>query len=126
MAGILPNEGKALTADLIINQAEDFDLILITNASISETTTGASLTQPSGSGYAPVALNAGSWTGVADSRTYPKHTFTATGVWAGGVTGYAIVTRSSNKIIAMELEGGGPYTFAADDTYDVTPTITVA
>lgn len=126
MAGILPNEGEALIADLIVNQAEGLDLILITNATIDETTTGASLTQPSGAGYAPVQLSAGSWTGAADSRSYPQVTFTATGVWTGGVTGYAIVTRTGNKIVAMELEGSGPYTFAADDTYAVTPTITLS
>lgn len=126
MAGILPNEGEALIADLVINQAEGLDLILITNATIDETTTGASLTQPSGAGYAPVQLSAGSWTGAADSRSYPKVTFTATGVWTGGVTGHAVVTRSTNKIMGIDLEGGGPYTFAADDTFDVTPTITLS
>lgn len=126
MAGILPNEGESHIVDLIINQAEGLDLILITNATIDETTTGAGLTQPTGSGYAVVQLASGSWTGANDSRSYPEVTFTATGTWTGGVTGYAIVTRTSNKIMAMELEGGGPYTLNNADTYAVTPTISVA
>lgn len=126
MAGILPNEGEALIVDLIINLAEGLDLILITNATIDETTTGASLTQPTGAGYAVKQLTAGTWTGAADSRSYPIQTWTASGTWTGGVTGYAIVTRTGNKIVAMELEGGGPYTLNSPDTYSVTPTITIS
>jgi hypothetical protein len=134
MAGILPNEGEEMIVKILAGESAladergtDLDLVLITNSTISETTTAGSLTQPTGTGYAPITLSDGSWTGSGDSRSYPIQTWTAGGTWTGGVYGYAILTKGTTpRIMAMELEGGGPYSLNDGDTYSVTPTITVA
>lgn len=134
MTGIVPNEGETLIANQIIknvttDRGTNLYLVLFTNTSISETTTAATLTQPTETnGYAPILLYDASWTVTNDTATYAKQTFTATGGnFSAIVYGYAILTNGTTpRILAIEQDPNGPYTIQENDTYDVTPTIKVA
>ena len=133
MAGILPNEGEHLVANLLFKNADadrgtDTELGLFTNTTTPETITAATLTEPTGGSYARKTLTDGSWTVTADLAAYAAQTFTATGsAYAGLIYGYFIVTKGTTpRIIAIELDNAGPYTMAQNDTYTITPNVTVA
>jgi hypothetical protein len=133
MAGFTPNEGETLIANLIFANADvdrgtDLELLLFTNSEPGETITAATLTEPTGTGYARIALTDGSWTVTDDTASYALQTFTTgTGGWSGSVQGYAIVTTGTTpRILTIEVDPNGPYTFNENDTYDVTPNVTIA
>jgi len=133
MAGILPNEGETLVGNLVFKNADvdrgtNLDLLLFTNSTIDETITAATLTEPTGTGYARITLTDGSWTVTGDVASYAKQTFTAgVGGWTGSVYGYAIVTKGTTaRIVAIEVDPSGPYTFLEGDKYDITPSVTIA
>lgn len=133
MPGILPNEGETLVANLVFKNADvdrgtDLELLLFTNASIDETITAATLTEPTGTGYARINLTDASWVVTNDVASYALQTFTAgAGGWTGSVYGYAIVTKGTTpRIVQIEVDPSGPYTMNDGATYDVTPQITIA
>jgi len=133
MAGILPNEGETLVANLLFKNADvdrgtNLTLMLFTNSSVSETTTAASLTPPTGGGYAAITLTDASWTVTGDTASYAKQTFTVVGtVYSAPIYGYAILTKGTTpRIVAIQVDPSGPYTMLVNDTYDITPNITVA
>lgn len=133
MAGFLPDEGETLNAKLVFPNADvdrgtDLELLLFTNVAPGETITAATLTEPTGTGYARINLTDASWSVVGDTASFAQQTFTAgSGGWTGSVQGYAIVTKGTTpRIVAIEVDGNGPYTFAENDTYDITPNITYA
>lgn len=133
MVGFLPNEGEAMVADQAIknvttDRGTDLELLLFTNVAPGETITAATLTEPTGTGYARINLTDGSWTGAADARAYAEQTFTGgAGDWTGSIQGYAIVSKGATpRIMAIEVDPSGPYTINESDTYKITPTITVA
>ena len=92
MAGFVPNEGEALIASLVMQRVltdrdANLELGLFTNSAPGETITEATLTEPSGTGYARIDLTDGSWTGSADARAYAQQTFTGgAGGWTGAET----------------------------------------
>jgi hypothetical protein len=133
MAGILPNEGEHLVAQMVLmnvdtDRGTDLELGLFTNTTAPETITAATLTEPTGGSYARKTLTDGSWTVTNDTGTYAAQTFTATGsAYAGSIYGYFIVTKGTTpRIIDIEVDNAGPYTMAQNDTYTITPTVTVA
>ena len=133
MAGFTPNEGETLIANLIFANADvdrgtNLELLLFTDTSPGETITAATLTEPTGTGYSRITLNDGTWTVTGDTASYPLQTFTTgAGGWSGTVQGYAIVsTGSTPRIVTIEVDHSGPYTFNENDTYDVTPNVTIA
>lgn len=69
------------------------------------------LTEPSGSGYARIALAPADWSGAADEMAQPQKTFTASGGDWGNCYGYFIATSSDNsgKLLAVEQFSDGPY-----------------
>jgi hypothetical protein len=135
MAGVTPNEGETLIANILFKRVltdrdATLELGLFTNSAPGETTNLAAITEPTGTGYARINLTDGSWTVSGDTASYAKQTFTAgAGGWTGSVYGYFIATKASGgtpRLVCFEVDPSGPYTFAANDTYDVTPNITVA
>ncbi|MBT8085983.1 MAG: hypothetical protein KJN72_12210 [Woeseia sp.] len=136
MAGILPDEGENLVLELLIDRVltdrdADLELGLFTNTTAPETITEATVTEPTGGSYARKTLTDATWTGDGtDSRAYAQQTFTATGgAYTGSVYGYFIATKSAGgtqRLVAIEVDPNGPYTFAENDTYDITPNITAA
>lgn len=133
MPGFLPDEGETLVGNLVFKNADvdrgtTLSLVLFTNVAPDETITAATLTQPTGTGYAAISLADASWSVVADLASYALQTFTAgAGGWTGSVQGYAVLTTGTTpRILAIEVDASGPYTFSENDTYDVTPQITVA
>jgi hypothetical protein len=131
--GFLPDEGESLLVDVMCKRVltdrdADLEVMLFTNSSPGETITEATLSEPTGTGYSRIDLTDANWTGSLDSRSYPQQTFTAgAGGWTGAVQGYAVVTKAGGgvqRIIGIEVDSGGPYTFAENDTYKITPTIT--
>ena len=133
MPGFLPNEGETLINNVTfkngdVDRGTDLELMLFTNVAPGETITAATLTEPTGTGYARINLTDASWSVSGDQASYAQQTFTAgAGGWTGSVQGYAIVTKGTTpRIVAIEVDASGPYTFAEGDTYKVTPQITVA
>ena len=133
MAGFVPNEGEALIADVVVkrdltDRIADLELGLFTNVAPAETITHAALTEPTGTGYARITLTDASWTGAADARAYAQQTFTGgAGGWTGSVQGYFICTKGATKrLLFIEVDPNGPYTINENDTYKVTPNVTVA
>lgn len=132
MAGFLPDEGETFIAEYVLKQTTTdrgtgLELGLFTNASVDETITAASLAEPSGAGYTRKTLTDGSWTVSGDTGSYAQQTFTAGGDWTGDVRGYFVATTGTTpRILAIEVDPNGPYTIKEDDTYKVTPSITVA
>lgn len=137
MAGFIPDEGKTLRARMVLQRTHvdrdaDLEMVLFTNVSPTTSITFATLTQPTGTGYAAKTLTDGSWTINAPSPTgqpatssYAIQTFTGgAGGWTGSVQGYAIVTKSSGgtrRILWIEVDPGGPYTIAEGQNYQITP-----
>lgn len=133
MAGILPNEGEHLVANLLFKNADvdrgtGLELGLFTNTTISETTTAATLTEPTGGSYARIQLTDASWTVTNDTATYAAQLFTAVGSnMTGTIYGSFIVTKGTTpRIISVEVDPIGPYTLLQGDNYQITPTIIVA
>ena len=133
MAGLLPNEGEHLVANLLFKNADvdrgtDLDIGLFTNTTAPETIDAASLTEPTGGSYARKTLTDASWTVTNDVASYALQSFVATGsAMTGSIYGFFIVTKGTTpRIIAIEVDPNGPYTLAQNDQYDVTPNITVA
>ncbi len=135
MAGFTPNEGETLVATIIYKRDQtdrdaNLQIGLFTNVSPDETITEATLTEPTGTGYSRQTLTDASWTVTGDNATYPQVTFTAgSGGWTGSVQGYFIVTQSSGgtqRLLHIEVDANGPYTFTENDTYDIDLSNTVA
>ena len=135
MAGFATTEGDALLATIIcqrtsVDRDANLSLVLFTNSGATSAINHSTLTQPTGTGYAAITLTDGSWTGSAAVKAYAQQTFTAgAGGWTGTVYGYAILSISSGgtaRVIWMEIDPNGPYTFNAGDTYAITPNITAA
>jgi hypothetical protein len=133
MAGLIPNEGKQLVANLLFKSADvdrgtNLDLVLFTNSTAPSTITAATLTFPTGGSYAAKSLVDASWTVSGGIAAYAAQVFTATGsAMTGLIYGYAILTKGTTpRIISIELDAGGPYTLAQNDTYTITPQITIA
>lgn len=134
MAGFTPNEGETLIANVIhkrthVDRDADLKLGLFTNSSVSETTALVNITEPTGTGYARITLTDASWNVTNDVASYAQQTFTGgAGGWTGTVYGYFICTQSSGgtaRLVYLEVDGSGPYTINASDTYKITPNITI-
>lgn len=113
MPGITPNEGENLVARVIYRRdLSDRDanmrLGLITNVTIAETTDLASITTPTGTGYAFITLTDSNWTVTGDTATYPQQVFTAgAGGWNPEVQGYYIFTIAASgtpRLLHVELD----------------------
>lgn len=135
MAGFTPNEGETLIANVIYKRTHadrdaTLELGLFTNASVSETTTHADLTEPTGTGYARIVLTDASWSVAGDLASYAQQTFTGgAGGWSGNIQGYFINTVSSGgtkRLLHIEVDANGPYVLNENDTYKITPQITIA
>lgn len=134
LVGFIPDEGETniaqiLSARIHADRDADLQLGLFTNVAPGETITEATITEPTGTGYARIALVDATWnvSGNPATMDYPQQTFTAgAGGWTGSVQGYFINTNSAGgtkRIHYIEVDGNGPYTFNENDTYKVTPNI---
>lgn len=134
MAGVIPNEGETLIANMIFKNADanrgtSLQLGLFTNSTgMDETMVLGSITEPTGGTYARKTLADASWTVTNDLAEYALQTFTATGsAFTGSIYGYFVATTGTTpKLLAFEIDPAGPYTMAQNDAYDVTPKFTVA
>jgi len=133
MAGILPNEGEHMVANLLFKNADvdrgtDLELGLFTNNSIGESTVETGVTEPSGGGYARITLTDANWIVTNDTADYPSQTFTAVGTdFTGSIYGYFIATTGTTpRLIAIENDPGGPYTITVGGSIAVAPKITIA
>lgn len=134
MPGFIPNEGEILRGQMIWKRAltdrdADLEIGLFTNAAPGESIDEASLTEPTGTGYARQTLTDANWTDADASGdrkfSYPQITFTAgAGGWTGSIQGYFIASKAAGgtqRILAIEVDSNGPYTLNEADTYKVTP-----
>ena|SRR3990167_3860404 len=134
MAGFTPNEGETLIANVIhkrthVDRDADLELGLFTNVGADETLTHAAVTEPTGTGYGRITLTDASWSVTNDVASYAQQTFTGgAGGWTGSIKGYFIATKAAGgtkRLVYVEIDGNGPYTINANDTYKITPSITV-
>ena len=133
MAGTCPNEGEKWIADLLITQ--NYEIGLFTNASFDETTVLTGVTEPTGGGYARIALNGASATAITDPDgngakiSWPQVTWTATTTsMTGGIRGAFICnTAGTKRLIQIEADAslGGPLTLLVNDVYKVTPVLRI-
>ena len=116
MAFVLSVEGAVLFLNYLLETPTEYslELRLYTNdVTPTRTSTQASFTEASGSGYGGEALTQGGWTvteGDADDNsyaTYPEHDFIFTGD-AGIMYGYYIVENNS----PYKLLGGGRFQYS--------------
>ena len=135
MAGFTPNEGEEFVANYVYKRTltdrdATLELGLFTNAAADETLTEATVTEPTGTGYARKTLTDASWTVTNDTATYAQQTFTAgAGGWTGSVYGYFVATVTAGgtqRLLHVEIDTNGPYTMVENDTYDVDLSCTVA
>ena len=135
MAGFTPNEGETLIAQVIHQRIHDdrdatLELGLFTNAAADEDLTEATVTEPTGTGYARIVLTDATWDVTNDVASYAQQTFTGgAGGWTGSIYGYFIASVSSGgtqRLLYVEIDGNGPYTINENDTYKITPNITIA
>lgn len=128
MAGFTPNEGENLIANILYKRIladrdANLEIGLFTNAAADETLTHATVTEPTGTGYARQDLTDASWTVYNDTATYPQVVFTAgSGGWTGSVYGYFIATKSGSgtkRLLHVEIDPNGPYAMAENDTYQI-------
>ena len=132
MAGFTPNEGETLIANLIhknadVDRGTSLELGLFTNVAPGETITEATLTEPTGTGYARISLTDASWSVTGDVASYAEQTFTGgAGGWTGSIQGYFIATTGTTaRALYVEVDASGPYTINENDTYKITPNITI-
>jgi len=135
MAGYTPDEaevamGSIVLKRLLTDRDANLELGLFTNVAPDETITHAAITEPTGAGYARINLVDANWTAVGSVFSYAQQTFTGgVGGWAGAVRGYFIATKAAGgtkRLLAVEIDAGGPYTINEADTYKVTPSLTFA
>jgi len=135
MAGFTPNEGETLIAQVIHQRIHDdrdatLELGLFTNAAADEDLTEATVTEPTGTGYARLVLTDATWDVTDDVASYAEQTFTGgAGGWTGSIYGYFIASVSSGgtqRLLYVEIDGNGPYTINENDTYKITPNITIS
>lgn len=134
MAGFTPNEGETLIAQIIHQRTHadrdaDLEMGLFTDATPGETITEATISEPTGGGYARKTLTDGSWNVSGDTADYAEQTFTASGSdYSANVYGYFIASKSSGgtaRLLYVEIDGSGPYDINDGDSYAVTPNITI-
>ena len=136
MAGVVVNEGETLIGQVIfqrthVDRDATLKLGLFTNSSgLGETTALGDITPPTGGSYAAITLTDASWDVTAGVASYAQQTFTATGsAYSAAIYGYYIFTVSSGgtaRLLAYEVDAAGPHTMNENDTYKVTPSITIS
>ena len=135
MAGFTPNEGETLIGQVVhqrthVDRDADLEIGLFTDAAPGETITEATISEPTGGGYARKTLTDASWSQVADLASYAQQVFTAgVGGYTGSIYGYFIASKSSGgtqRLLYVEIDAAGPFVMTEDDEYRITPNITVA
>jgi hypothetical protein len=133
MAGIITTEGATLQGDLLFKNADadrgtNLQLGLFTNTTAPASLTIATITEPTGTGYARIELTDANWTVTAGVATYAAQVFTGgAGGWTGDIHGYFICTHgTTHRIIAIEIDPSGHFSIAENDTYTITPSVTIS
>ena len=132
MAGFTPNEGETLIAQVIhqrthVDRAATLELGLFTNAAADETLTEATVTEPTGGGYARITLTDATWGVTGDVADYAQQTYTCTTTdYVGSVYGYFVASVGvAQRLMYVEIDSVGPYDINVDDTYKVTLNVTI-
>jgi len=133
MAGFVPDEGEHLIAQIVhldghVDRAATMEMGLFTDATPdADTITEATITEPTGGGYARKTLTDASWNVTAGVADYAQQTFTCTGTdYNTDVYGYFIASvGTTQRLLYVEIDGSGPYDINVNDTYKITPNITV-
>lgn len=128
----LCDEGEAEIGDLALKKATQYDNLYLgiytapTTEPVEDATL-TSLTEPSGGGYARIALAYGDWTKVGSVFTQLQKTFTASGAAWGNCYGYficTVATGTAGKLWAVEQFSDGPYNVPDGGAVKVTPKMT--
>jgi hypothetical protein len=130
---IFTNEGEALFAAMLFKndstvRPANLELLLFTNTTVSETTTYAQLTEPTGGGYARKTLTDANWTVASGVFSYGSQTFTPIGAaYTGNIQGAAIVTKgASPKVLFIVTDPLAPVALTAGTPYIVAVNVACA
>lgn len=140
MAGFSPDEGELLRLQMVLeatnvstfatnaDRGADLELGLFTNVAPGETITEAAITEPTGGSYARINLTDATWDTSVNPSTFVVQQFSPSGgPFTGSIQGYFIATipdgSGTARLIAIEVDGNGPYTLNQNDTYDITLSI---
>src|SRR3972149_1032605 len=126
------NEGETRTLQILFgSQAVDPNVYLGLYTNTTEPLEGdnlASISEPSGFGYARKTLARGSWVITDDHADFAQQILTCVGGAWGNVYGYFIATSidGSGKLLCVEHFSNGPYNVQDGGSVKVTPKITRA
>lgn len=128
------DEGETNVGNIYLkNQAQNANLYLglytAPTTEPAETAALASLTEPSGFGYARIALAPAGWTESPQGTfAQTQKTFTASGGNWGNVYGYFIATSSdgTGKLVGVEQFSDGPYNVVNGSIVKVTPALPIS
>ena len=109
IGAVFGDESDKLILDVLLardltDRDANLEIGLFTNSTITEQTTLAQITEPSGGGYARQTLTDANWS-ATNPRTYsPQIAFTATGTYPEAVYGYFVATKSTGAPLACCLQ----------------------
>ena len=126
MPGFTVNEGLSYFGNVLYKGAtqENLTLGLFTNApgALTQSSAWAAVTQPSGSGYAEIALVQGTFTVSAlGVITYPQQQWTAGDNWTGGnIQGYYIRNNNASPVLVhVQYRDDGGFSMLTGRIYTV-------
>jgi len=131
MALVIPNAGKTLALQYILNKTTTTESLVLklyrNDVTPSASTTNSDFSYlSSGNGYAPITLTPSQWSVTSGSASYPQQSWTFTGP-VGNVYGYAVVTSTTNTVLMAERFLSAPYNVQSnDDAIRVTINITLS
>ncbi len=123
------NEGEVYVNEIIFEGSTSGDLYLrlFTNDvdPSAEASVLADLTECTGSGYGPITLTDGNWSG-GNPTSYAEQTFKATADDWSDIYGYYIATSSDDtgKLLTGEQFSNAPVSVGDNDEISITPQIT--
>ena len=133
MSGFTTDEGEVLLAQIIhqrthVDRDADLELGLFTDADAAETITEATISEPTGGGYARKSLSDASWSVDGNGlATFAQQTFSVSGTdYSADVYGYFIASKSSGgtqRLLYVEIDPAGPFDLNVADFYKITPQV---
>ena len=132
MAGLIPDEGETVLLTQLLKRIStdrdaDLELGLFNTANPVEGITEATISEPSGFGYARKTLTDALWTVTGDDGSFAQQTFTPSGGDWTDVRGYFLATQGSTpRIVFIELDATGPHTIFDGNNYNIDLDIDIA
>lgn len=133
MAGFTPTEGLVVLGNFFLKNGDvdrgtDLELGLYTDVGLTVAITEATITEPTGTGYARINLVDASWSNADGVFSFAQQSFTGgAGGWTPDVVGYFIATKgTAPRLIGVEDIVGNPHTIVEGQNILVNPELAFA